>query len=256
MPKLVMIRHGESDWNRQNRFTGWVDVDLSEAGVAQARLAAELLNAEGIKPDVAFTSVLKRAIRTLWIVLDGLDRMWLPQTTDWRLNERHYGALQGLNKAETAAKHGDEQVRVWRRSFDVPPPPLAPDDPQHPANDPRYAGLPREALPATESLKVTLARVMPAWDDALAPALRDGREVLVAAHGNSLRALAKHLFGIGDREIVGLEIPTGNPIVVDLDEGLRPRSARYLDASRPGPLPAGDRLGPGLVRGGRVPGAS
>ncbi len=232
-----MIRHGESDWNRQNRFTGWVDVDLSEAGVAQARLAAELLNAEGIKPDVAFTSVLKRAIRTLWIVLDGLDRMWLPQTTDWRLNERHYGALQGLNKAETAAKHGDEQVRVWRRSFDVPPPPLAPDDPQHPANDPRYAGLPREALPATESLKVTLGRVMPAWDDALAPALRDGREVLVAAHGNSLRALAKHLFGIGDREIVGLEIPTGNPIVVDLDGGLRPRSARYLDASRAGPLP-------------------
>jgi 2,3-bisphosphoglycerate-dependent phosphoglycerate mutase len=237
LPKLVMIRHGESDWNRQNRFTGWVDVDLSEAGVAQARLAAELLNAEGIKPDVAFTSVLKRAIRTLWIVLDGLDRMWLPQTTDWRLNERHYGALQGLNKAETAAKHGDEQVRVWRRSFDVPPPPLAPDDPQHPANDPRYAGLPREALPATESLKVTLGRVMPAWDDALAPALRDGREVLVAAHGNSLRALAKHLFGIGDREIVGLEIPTGNPIVVDLDGGLRPRSARYLDASRAGPLP-------------------
>ncbi len=256
MPHLVMIRHGESDWNRENRFTGWVDVDLSETGVAQARLAGDLLKAEGIAPDLAFTSVLKRAIRTLWIVLDGVDRMWLPQVTDWRLNERHYGALQGLNKAETAAKHGDEQVHVWRRSFDLPPPPLAPDDPTHPANDPRYAGLPPEVLPAAESLKTTLGRVMPAWEDTLAPALRDGRDVLVAAHGNSLRALAKHLFGIGDREIVGLEIPTGNPIVVDLDEGLRPRSARYLDASRPGPLPAGDRLGPGLVRGGRVPGAS
>jgi 2,3-bisphosphoglycerate-dependent phosphoglycerate mutase len=232
-----MIRHGESDWNRQNRFTGWIDVDLSENGVAQARLAGRLLKAEGLAPDVAFTSVLKRAIRTLWLVLDGIDRMWLPQTTDWRLNERHYGALQGLNKAETAAKHGDEQVLIWRRSFDTPPPPLSLDDPNHPAKDPRYAGLPTAVLPGAESLKTTLARVMPAWDDAIAPPLRAGREVLVAAHGNSLRALTKHLFGIDDEKIIGLEIPTGNPILVALDDQLRPRSARYLDASRAGPLP-------------------
>lgn len=237
MPHLVMIRHGESDWNRQNRFTGWVDVDLSPTGVEQAKLAGRLLAAEGLRLDTAFTSVLKRAIRTLWIVLDGTDLMWLPQTVDWRLNERHYGALQGLDKAETAARHGKEQVHLWRRSFDVPPPPLAPDDPQHPANDPRYAGLPREVLPATESLKLTLARVMPAWEDSLAPQLAQGQNVLVAAHGNSLRALAKHLFAIGDADIVGLEIPTGNPIVVELDAGLAPVSARYLDAGRAGPLP-------------------
>jgi 2,3-bisphosphoglycerate-dependent phosphoglycerate mutase len=232
-----MIRHGESDWNRQNRFTGWVDVDLSEAGIAQARRSGELLRETGLAFDITFTSVLKRAIRTLWIVLDELDRMWLPQVTDWRLNERHYGGLQGLNKAETAARHGDEQVHIWRRSFDVPPPPLALDDPMHPAHDPRYANVPKELLPATESLKITLDRVMPAWGERIAPELRAGRNVLIAAHGNSLRALAKHLFGIGDQEIVGLEIPTGNPILLELDEALRPLTARYLDADRAGPLP-------------------
>jgi 2,3-bisphosphoglycerate-dependent phosphoglycerate mutase len=232
-----MIRHGESDWNLQNRFTGWVDVDLSETGVAQARRSGELLRAEGIAFDLAFTSVLKRAIRTLWIVLDELDRMWLPQVANWRLNERHYGALQGLNKAETAAKHGDDQVKIWRRSFDITPPPLALDDPMHPSQDPRYAGLPADLLPATESLKITLDRVMPYWGEAIAPQLREGRNVIVAAHGNSLRALAKHLFEIGDQDIIGLEIPTGNPILIDLDPSLQPVSARYLDSDRAGKLP-------------------
>jgi 2,3-bisphosphoglycerate-dependent phosphoglycerate mutase len=238
VPYLVMIRHGESDWNRQNRFTGWVDVDLSEAGVAQARRSGELLRALGLEYGVAFTSVLRRAIRTLWIALDGLDRMWLPQVADWRLNERHYGALQGLDKAETAARHGKEQVRLWRRSYDVPPPPLPPDDPAHPRHDPRYAGVPPGLLPGAESLKITLERVMPCWEDSIAPRLREGQNVLVAAHGNSLRALAKHLFGIGDQEIPGLEIPTGNPLVVELSQDLRPRAARYLDESRAGPVPA------------------
>ena len=177
MPYLAMIRHGESDWNLQNRFTGWVDVDLSETGVAQARRSGELLRAEGIEFDLAYTSVLKRAIRTLWIVLDELDRMWLPQITSWRLNERHYGALQGLNKAETAAKHGDAQVKIWRRSFDITPPPLALDDPMHPSHDPRYAGLSADLLPATESLKITLDRVMPCWGEAIAPQLREGTDV-------------------------------------------------------------------------------
>jgi 2,3-bisphosphoglycerate-dependent phosphoglycerate mutase len=237
MPHLVMIRHGESDWNKQNRFTGWVDVDLSETGIVQARRSGELLRETGLTFDIAFTSVLKRAIRTLWIVLDELDRMWIPQIPNWRLNERHYGALQGLNKAETAARHGDAQVHIWRRSFDIPPPPLAPDDPMHPGHDPRYAKLPPELLPATESLKITLGRVMPSWDEAIAPRLREGQNVLIAAHGNSLRALAKHLFGIGDQEIVGLEIPTGNPILIELDAALKPLSARYLDEGRAGPLP-------------------
>jgi 2,3-bisphosphoglycerate-dependent phosphoglycerate mutase len=232
-----MIRHGESDWNRQNRFTGWIDVDLSETGLAQARRSGELLRETGLGFDIAFTSVLKRAIRTLWIVLDELDRMWLPQIPNWRLNERHYGALQGLNKAETAAEHGDAQVHIWRRSFDVPPPPLAADDPMHPCHDPRYAKVRRALLPATESLKSTLERVMPSWDEAIAPRLREGQNLLVAAHGNSLRALAKHLFGIGDQEIVGLEIPTGNPILIELDAGLKPLSARYLDETRAGKLP-------------------
>lgn len=237
MPYLVMVRHGESDWNRQNRFTGWVDVDLSETGVAQARRSGELLRAEGLEFDLVFTSVLKRAIRTLWIVLEELDRMWLPQTADWRLNERHYGGLQGLNKAETAAKHGDEQVHIWRRSYDTPPPMLTEDDPMHPTNDPRYAKLPREILPAGESLKTTLERVMPIWDESIAPPLREGRNVLIAAHGNSQRALAKHLFGIGDDAITGLEIPTGNPCVIELRDDLTPVAARYLDESRAGPLP-------------------
>jgi 2,3-bisphosphoglycerate-dependent phosphoglycerate mutase len=237
VPHLVMIRHGESDWNKQNRFTGWVDVDLSETGIVQARRSGELLRETGLTFDIAFTSVLKRAIRTLWIVLDELDRMWIPQIPNWRLNERHYGALQGLNKAETAARHGDAQVHIWRRSFDIPPPPLAPDDPMHPGHDPRYAKLPPELLPATESLKITLGRVMPSWDEAIAPRLLEGQNVLIAAHGNSLRALAKHLFGIGDQEIVGLEIPTGNPILIELDADLKPLSARYLDEGRAGPLP-------------------
>jgi 2,3-bisphosphoglycerate-dependent phosphoglycerate mutase len=232
-----MIRHGESDWNRENRFTGWIDVDLSETGVEQAERSGDLLRAEGIEFDHAFTSVLKRAIRTLWIALDRMDRMWLSQTTSWRLNERHYGGLQGLNKAETAAKHGAEQVRMWRRSFDVPPPPLDLDDPMHPSRDPRYRGVPAELLPATESLKITLERVMPYWDEAIAPRLREGQNVLIAAHGNSLRALAKHLFRIGDRDIIALEIPTGNPILIDLDANLAPTAARYLDESRAGPLP-------------------
>jgi 2,3-bisphosphoglycerate-dependent phosphoglycerate mutase len=238
MPVLVMVRHGESDWNRQNRFTGWVDVDLSEAGVAQARLSGQLLKAQGLRPDLAHTSVLKRAIRTLWIVLDELDLMWLPQTTSWRLNERHYGALQGLDKAETAARHGDEQVRLWRRSYDLPPPPLPADDPSHPRHDPRYRDVPPELLPAGESLEITLRRVMPYWEERLAPELRAGRNLLVAAHGNSLRALAKHLFAIADEAIPTLEIPTGNPLVVELSEELRPRGARYLDESRAGPVPA------------------
>lgn len=237
MPYLAMVRHGESDWNLENRFTGWVDVDLSATGLAQAKKAGELLRAEKIEFDQAFTSVLKRAIRTLWIVLDGLDRMWLPQTANWRLNERHYGGLQGLNKAETAARHGDEQVHIWRRSFDVPPPPLALDDAMHPSHDPRYQGVPAELLPATESLKITLDRVMPYWSEAIAPQLAAGKNVLIAAHGNSLRALAKHLFRIGDAEIIGLEIPTGNPILIELDAQLSPLSARYLDRERAAPLP-------------------
>ena len=237
MPHLAMVRHGESDWNLENRFTGWVDVDLSATGLAQAKKAGELLRAERVEFDQTFTSVLKRAIRTLWIVLDGLDRMWLPQTTSWRLNERHYGGLQGLNKAETAAKHGDEQVHIWRRSFDVPPPPLALDDAMHPSHDPRYRGVPAHLLPATESLKITLDRVMPYWSEAIAPQLAEGRNVLIAAHGNSLRALAKHLFKIGDAEIIGLEIPTGNPILLELDDRLAPLSARYLDRERAAPLP-------------------
>jgi 2,3-bisphosphoglycerate-dependent phosphoglycerate mutase len=237
VPHLAMIRHGESDWNLENRFTGWVDVDLSATGLAQAAKAGVLLRAEKIEFDQAFTSVLKRAIRTLWIVLEGLDRMWLPQTASWRLNERHYGALQGLNKAETAAKHGKEQVHVWRRSFDVPPPPLALDDAMHPSHDPRYRGVPDDLLPATESLKITLDRVMPYWSEAIAPELARGRNVLIAAHGNSLRALAKHLFEIGDAEIIGLEIPTGNPILIELDDALAPVSARYLDHERAAALP-------------------
>lgn len=237
MPYLVMVRHGESEWNLQNRFTGWVDVDLTETGRAQAKKSGELLKALGIGFDVAYTSVLKRAIRTLWIALDELDMMWLPQITDWRLNERHYGGLQGLNKAETAAKHGDEMVHVWRRSFDVPPPPLDLDDPMHPSHDPRYAHVDPSLLPATESLKITLERVMPLWDEAIAPRLSKRQNLLIAAHGNSLRALAKHLFGISDAEIPGLEIPTGNPILIELSDDLRPLSARYLDESRAGPLP-------------------
>ncbi len=228
MPTLVLLRHGESNWNKENRFTGWTDVDLTETGMAEAREAARLLREEGFDFDLAFTSVLKRAIRTLWIVLDELDRMWLPVVNDWRLNERHYGALQGLNKAEMAARYGEEQVLLWRRSYDVPPPPLDLDDRRHPRFDRRYAGLPADALPRSESLKDTVARFLPAWHEAIAPAIRSGQRVLIAAHGNSLRALVKYLDGIGDDEIVGLNIPTGVPLVYELDDDLRPLGHRYL----------------------------
>jgi 2,3-bisphosphoglycerate-dependent phosphoglycerate mutase len=228
MPTLVLLRHGESDWNRENRFTGWTDVDLSPAGIAEAHEAARLLAADGFTFDVAYTSVLKRAIRTLWIVLDDLDLMWLPVHGSWRLNERHYGALQGLNKAETAREFGDEQVRIWRRSYDIPPPALGPTDPRYPGLDRRYADLDDAELPRTESLKDTVARFLPYWHGEISPAVRQGRRVLIAAHGNSLRALVKYLDGVSDRDIVGLNIPTGVPLVYELDEELRPIGHRYL----------------------------
>ena len=225
MHKLVLLRHGESTWNRENRFTGWTDVDLSPAGIEEARAAGRLIKSAGLDFDVAFTSVLKRAIRTLWIALDELDRLWLAEEKSWRLNERHYGALQGLNKAEMAAKFGEEQVLVWRRSYDTPPPALAVDDERYEAKDARYAGV---SVPRTECLKDTVARVIPYWNSSIAPAIRGGRRVLVAAHGNSLRALVKHLEGIGDSEIVSLNIPTGMPLVYELDDALRPARHYYL----------------------------
>ncbi len=228
MPSLVLLRHGESDWNRENRFTGWTDVDLSAAGIAEAHEAGRLLRDAGFDFDLAFTSVLRRAIRTLWICLDELDRMWIPVVHSWRLNERHYGALQGLNKAETAAEYGDEQVHLWRRSYDVPPPALPPGDEREPANDPRYAGLGPGELPRSESLKDTVARFLPAWHELIVPEVRAGRRVLIAAHGNSLRALVKYLDGISDEDIPGLNIPTGVPLVYELDDELRPISHRYL----------------------------
>jgi len=228
MLTLVLLRHGESDWNRENRFTGWTDVDLSPAGIAEAHEAARLLAADGFTFDVAYTSVLKRAIRTLWIVLDDLDLMWLPIHGSWRLNERHYGALQGLNKAETAREYGDDQVHIWRRSYDVPPPPLEPTDPRFPGRDRRYADLADAELPRTESLKDTVARFLPYWHAEIAPEVRKGRRVLIAAHGNSLRALVKYLDGVSDEEIVGLNIPTGVPLVYELDEELRLMGHRYL----------------------------
>jgi len=225
---LVLLRHGESDWNRENRFTGWTDVDLSPAGVKEARGAGELLRAGDFRFDLAYTSVLKRAIRTLWLTLDVMDLMWIPVEKSWRLNERHYGALQGLNKAETAAKFGDAQVLTWRRSYDTPPPALEPGDPRHAAGDPRYASLAPQALPLTECLKDTVARVLPYWESTIAPSIRAGRRVLIAAHGNSLRALVMYLDGIGEAEIVGLNIPTGVPLVYELDASLRPLGHRYL----------------------------
>ncbi|MHB8674098.1 MAG: 2,3-diphosphoglycerate-dependent phosphoglycerate mutase [Candidatus Limnocylindrales bacterium] len=228
MPTLVLLRHGESAWNRENRFTGWTDVDLSESGIAEAHEAARLLGAEGLGFDVAYTSVLRRAIRTLWIVLDDLDLMWLPIHGSWRLNERHYGALQGLDKAETARTYGEEQVRRWRRSYDTPPPALEIDDPRFPGRDARYAGLTASELPRTESLRDTVARFLPYWQAEIVPTVRAGRRVLIAAHGNSLRALVKYLDDVGDAEIVGLDIPTGVPLVYELDEDLRPRSHRFL----------------------------
>ena len=231
MPTLVLLRHGESTWNKENRFTGWTDVDLTEKGREEAVTAGQLIKAEGLIFDVAYTSLLKRAIRTCWITLDELDLLWLPVYRSWRLNERHYGALQGLNKAETAAKHGDEQVKIWRRSYDVPPPALTPDDPRHPGHDPRYAFMPPADLPLTESLKDTVARFLPYWDDAIAPAIHDGKRVLIVAHGNSLRALVKYLDGISDEDIAGLNIPTGIPLHYRLDEDLKPLNpgGTYLD---------------------------
>jgi 2,3-bisphosphoglycerate-dependent phosphoglycerate mutase len=226
--QLVLLRHGESTWNRENRFSGWTDIDLSERGIAESKLAGKLLAAESYFFDVAFTSVLKRAIRTLWIVLDELDMLWIPVERHWRLNERHYGALQGLNKAETAERYGTEQVYQWRRSFDVPPPELDLDDPRHPRCDRRYAGVEPALLPATESLKDTLERVMPYWHNAIVTRLRQGKKVLIAAHGNSLRALVKYLDGISDADIPGLNIPTGIPLVYELDDALQVVDRRYL----------------------------
>ena len=228
MHKLILLRHGESDWNRENRFTGWTDVDLSATGIEEARRSGRILRDKGFTFDVAYTSVLKRAIRTLWIVLDEMDLMWIPVYRSWRLNERHYGALQGLNKAETAARHGEQQVKVWRRSYDVPPPALDPADPRFPGRDRRYAGLTDRELPRTESLKDTVARFLPYWQETIAPEVRAGRSVLLAAHGNSLRALVKHLDGVSDDDIVGLNIPTGVPLLYELDRDLRPMRHEYL----------------------------
>ncbi|KWC51851.1 2,3-diphosphoglycerate-dependent phosphoglycerate mutase [Burkholderia ubonensis] len=228
MYKLVLIRHGESTWNKENRFTGWVDVDLTEQGCNEAYQAGELLKEAGYTFDIAYTSVLKRAIRTLWHVQDRMDLMYLPVVHSWRLNERHYGALSGLNKAETAAKFGDEQVLVWRRSYDTPPPALEPTDERAPYADPRYARVPREQLPLTECLKDTVARVLPLWNESIAPAIKGGKQVLIAAHGNSLRALIKYLDGISDSDIVGLNIPNGVPLVYELDENLKPLKSYYL----------------------------
>ncbi len=228
MIKLVLLRHGESIWNRENLFTGWMDVGLSERGEQEAREAGRTLLQQGYSFDVAYTSVLKRAIKTLWIVQEEMDLMWIPVHRSWRLNERHYGALQGLNKAEVASEFGMEQTKLWRRSFSIPPPALAPDDPRHPGNDPRYAGLAKEELPRTECLKDTVARFLPFWKNAIVPALRERKRVLIAAHGNSLRALVKHLDRISDEDIVGLNIPTGIPLIYELKEDLTPMRRYYL----------------------------
>ncbi len=228
MHKLVLIRHGESTWNLENRFTGWTDVDLTPLGVQQAQQAGQLLKAEGFEFDIAYTSVLKRAIWTLWHTLDQMDRTWLPVVNDWRLNERHYGALQGLNKAETAKKYGDAQVLVWRRSYDTPPPALDAGDPRSERGDLRYATLDAGQVPLTECLKDTVARVLPFWNDTIAPALNGGQRIVIAAHGNSIRALVKYLDGISDADIVGLNIPNGIPLVYELDAALKPIRSRYL----------------------------
>jgi len=226
--KVVLLRHGESTWNRENRFTGWTDVDLSDRGRAEAAEAGRLLKEGGYVFDIAFTSVLKRAIRTLGIALDTLDLLWIPVTKSWRLNERHYGGLEGLNKAETAAKHGEAQTKIWRRSYDIPPPPLAPDDPRHPSHDPRYQGLSASELPLSESLKDTVARFMPYWHDTIAQTIKSGRRVMIAAHGNSLRALVMYLDDVSESEIVELNIPTGIPLVYEVDDGLKPLRHYYL----------------------------
>ena len=228
MHKLVLLRHGESTWNKENRFTGWTDVDLSDRGREEAAAAGQLLKEGGYTFDIAYTSVLKRAIRTLWIAQDALDLLWIPVIKSWRLNERHYGALQGLNKAETAAKHGEAQTKIWRRSYDIPPPPLTRDDPRHPANDPRYRNLPAADLPLTESLKDTVARFLPCWHETIAPSIRSGSRVVIAAHGNSLRALVKYLDNIDEQTIVELNIPTGIPLVYELDDDLEAIRHYYL----------------------------
>lgn len=228
MPKLVLVRHGESAWNKENRFTGWTDVDLSEKGIQEARQAGKLLKEQGFVFDIAFTSVLKRAIRTLWLALDEMDAMWIPVQHSWRLNERHYGALQGLNKSETAAKFGDEQVHIWRRSYAIPPPALEKSDPRNPANDPRYKNLTPKEIPLTECLKDTVDRFLPLWHETIAPTIKSGKRVIIAAHGNSLRALVKYLDNISDDAIVELNIPTGMPLVYELDEKLKPIRSQYL----------------------------
>ncbi len=228
MYKVVLLRHGESAWNKENRFTGWTDVDLSEKGLQEAQEAGRVLKAEGYTFDLAFTSVLKRAIRTLWLTLDGMDLMWIPVIRDWRLNERHYGALQGLNKSETAAKFGEDQVKIWRRSYDIPPPVLEKTDPRYPGYDPRYKDLSERELPLTECLKDTVARFLPCWHDLIAPQIRAGKRVLIAAHGNSLRALVMYLDKVSESDIVGLNIPTGMPLVYELDDELRPLRSYYL----------------------------
>lgn len=228
MKRIVLLRHGESIWNQENRFTGWYDVDLADKGVNEAREAGRLMKEQGFVFDIAFTSVLKRAIRTLWLALDQMDLMWIPITKSWRLNERHYGALQGLNKAETAAKFGDAQVLVWRRSYDIPPPALDKNDSRYPGQDPRYAGLSDKELPLTECLKDTVERFLPYWHDTIAPQVQAGKRVIITAHGNSLRALVKYLDGVSDQEIVGLNIPTGVPLVYELDDELKPMRHYYL----------------------------
>ena len=228
MKKLVLVRHGESTWNKENRFTGWTDVDLSEKGRQEAHEGGQVLKREGYAFDVAYTSVLKRAIRTLWTIMDEMDLMWIPVHRSWRLNERHYGALQGLNKAETAAKFGEDQVKIWRRSYDIPPPVLTPEDERYPGHDPRYKGLSKQELPLTECLKDTVARFLPLWHETIAPAIQGGQRVIIAAHGNSLRALVKYLDNISEAEIVELNIPTGMPLVYELDDHLKPLNRYYL----------------------------
>ena len=228
MFKLVLLRHGESEWNRENRFTGWHDVNLTDKGEDEARAAGRLLREEGFAFDFAFTSLLKRAIRTLWLTLDSMDQVWIPVRREWRLNERHYGALQGLNKAETAAKHGDDQVLVWRRSYDIPPPALESNDERNPRNDRRYANLGDQEIPLSECLKDTVERFLPLWHESIAPMVKTGKSVLIAAHGNSLRALVKYLDEVSEEDIVGLNIPTGMPLIYELDSELRPIDRRYL----------------------------
>lgn len=228
MYKVVLLRHGESSWNKENRFTGWTDVDLSEKGISEAKKAAEVLKSEGYSFDIAFTSVLKRAIRTLWLTLDGMDLMWIPVIRSWRLNERHYGALQGLNKAETAKKFGEDQVKIWRRSYDIQPPALEITDERYPGNDPRYAELDKSDLPLAECLKDTVERFVPYWENTIAPTVKSGKKVLITAHGNSLRALVKYLDNTPDSEIVELNIPTGIPLVYELDSRLKPITNYYL----------------------------